>query len=520
MSIDLKANPILPSSDWTKERLVEIYSQFEKLNETKYKYNVFPSQIEIVPYNSMIDNHTTHGGMPILYKHWSFGKSHVQFLNKYKHGQTGLAYEMVTNSNPCVGYLMEENTEVMQALTISHAFFGHNNIFKNNYLHTEWTDAEEILDYLEFSKNYIADCEEKYGEEEVSRLLDACHMLQWGSFTRYKRSRKFSAKDEKKRQIERYKDYQSTYNEIWGTIPSTKKNKENKSTYVSKFGLPEENILYFLEKYSPNLTEWQREIIRIVRNIGQYFYPNIQTNTLHEGCACFTHYHMMYDFYDKGFIHDGAMIEWLKTHAAVVFQPSFEQKFGFGHFNPYALGFAMCQDIYRMAIEPTQEDKKWFPDIAGKPDYIETLKHIWQNYRDESFVRQFLSPKLIRDFRMFSVLDNSTKNEWKITNIHDSEGYTKIRNVLADSYLLDNHIPLVEVADVDIYGDRVLTLQHKSHNGHRLAPYYTQRVIEALSNVWGYPVILNDLYTFTGSEYSKIRVESYEAEPSKPFSDR
>ncbi len=46
----------------------------------------------------------------------------------------GLAYELVINSNPCISYLMEENTMAMQALVIAHACYGHNSFFKNNYL--------------------------------------------------------------------------------------------------------------------------------------------------------------------------------------------------------------------------------------------------------------------------------------------------------------------------------------------------------------------------------------------------
>ena len=51
---------------------------------------------------------------------------------------------------------MEENTATMQTLVIAHAAFGHNHFFKNNYLFKQWTDAEGILDYLEFAKGYIA----------------------------------------------------------------------------------------------------------------------------------------------------------------------------------------------------------------------------------------------------------------------------------------------------------------------------------------------------------------------------
>ncbi|MEL0606618.1 SpoVR family protein, partial [Pseudoalteromonas undina] len=50
---------------------------------------------------------------------------------------------------------------------------------------------------------------------------------------------------------------------------------------------PQENILYFIEKNEPLLESWQREEIRIVRKISQYFYPQKHTQVMNEGWATF-----------------------------------------------------------------------------------------------------------------------------------------------------------------------------------------------------------------------------------------
>ena len=93
--------------------------------------------------------------MPLFYKHWSFGKHFAAARGGCTaQGLQGLAYEIVINSNPCISYIMEENTATMQALVIAHAAFGHNHFFKNNYLFRQWTDADGILDYLDFAKGY------------------------------------------------------------------------------------------------------------------------------------------------------------------------------------------------------------------------------------------------------------------------------------------------------------------------------------------------------------------------------
>ena len=87
-------------------------------------------------------------GMPIGYHHWSFGKRFLATEQVYKRGAMGLAYEIVINSNPCIAYLLEENTMPMQALVIAHACYGHNSFFKGNYLFRAWTQADAIIDYL------------------------------------------------------------------------------------------------------------------------------------------------------------------------------------------------------------------------------------------------------------------------------------------------------------------------------------------------------------------------------------
>ena len=122
-------------------------------------------------------------GMPVIYHHWSFGKQFLSTEKSYKRGQMGLAYEIVINSNPCIAYLMEENSLTMQALVIAHAAYGHNSFFKGNYLFRTWTDADAIIDYMVFAKNYIAECEERHGVdavEDAARLLPRAAELRRG----------------------------------------------------------------------------------------------------------------------------------------------------------------------------------------------------------------------------------------------------------------------------------------------------------------------------------------------------
>src|ERR1700735_5374931 len=91
----------------------------------------------------------------------------------------------------------------------------------------------------------------------------------------------------------------------------------------------------------------------------------------------------------------------------------------------------MMQDIERIVSDPDDEDRLWFPDIAGTKDVMTVLRDIWKNYRDESFISQFLSPRLIRQMRMFHLHDDPDEADGiRVDAIHDERGYRRVRREL------------------------------------------------------------------------------------------
>ena len=196
-----KKEPLTTSSEWTFDLINEYDRELARIAEG-YRLDTYPNQIEVISSEQMLDAYASIG-MPLMYNHWSFGKHFLSNQQRYQSGHMGLAYEIVINSNPCIAYLMEENTMPMQILVLAHASYGHNSFFKSNYLFRTWTDAESIIDYLMFAKKYIAECEEKHGVDAVEEVLDACHALMNQGVNRYKRPRPLSAGEEKERQKER-----------------------------------------------------------------------------------------------------------------------------------------------------------------------------------------------------------------------------------------------------------------------------------------------------------------------------
>ncbi|MBI4128780.1 MAG: SpoVR family protein [Parcubacteria group bacterium] len=478
-------------ANWTEPLIRAAYDEIATIALGEFGLNVYPNQIEIITSEQMLDRYASNG-MPFMYRHWSFGKHFAHHERLYRKGITGLAYEIVINTNPCIVHLMEENSMTMQALVIAHAAFGHNHFFKSNHLFKQWTDAGGILGYLAFARDYIHKCEDEQGMQKVEQVLDSAHALQNLGIDRASRPRKPNLIDEKKRQQARMEEASRSYNDLWEkTLPNRKSSvvEEERDRRRRRLNLPEENILYFIEKNAPRMEPWQREIVRIVRNISQYFYPQQQTKVMNEGCATFVHYQTMRRLHEKGLITDGSMLEFLQSHTNVVFQPRFNEP-GFGGINPYALGFAMMRDIQRIATEPTDEDRRWFPDFAGKGDPWSVLRHAWGEFRDESFIQQFLSPKVIRDFKLFSIYDSAENSELLVDAIHDERGYRKVRRLLAGQYDVAQNDPDIRIEDVDLSGDRTLTLHHVVNNGVRLDQGSVEKTLKHLVSLWGYGVHL------------------------------
>ena len=182
---------------------------------------------------------------------------------------------------------------------------------------------------------------------------------------------------------------------------------------------------------------------------------------MNEGWATFWHYTILNHLYDEGKVTERFMMEFLHNHTNVVFQPPYNSPWYSG-INPYALGFAMFRDIKRICQSPTEEDKYWFPDIAGS-DWLETLHFAMRDFRMRAS-----SASLCR--RRSCVISASSPC-WMTTAITTRRFLRSItrkatvRSALASSqYNLSNLEPNIQVWNVDLRGDRSLTLRYISHN--------------------------------------------------------
>lgn len=490
---------ITSRTDWTPELIERVYRECEIIARDEMELEVYPNQIEIISSEQMIDAYASIG-LPVHYNHWSFGKEFLRNSKAYQTGRQGLAYEIVINSEPCISYLMEENDMTMQAMVIAHAAFGHNTVFRNNICFKQWTNAGSIIDYMIFARDYIRKCEERYGVEVVEQVLDAAHALAPHGVDKFKRKHRPKMTEEARLQ-KLIKDEDQRQREMDIILKKTSKQADEVTVDHEDHGdmEEEENLLYFIMKKSPSLERWKREILRIVYKVNQYFYPQGQTKNLNEGMATFTHYYIMTRLEEKGFLSSDAFLSFLDHHAGVIFQPTYQKRYYSG-INPYALGFAICSDIKRICENPTAEDREWFPHLMGVR-WQDAVKEAVFEHRDDSFVAQYLSPKVIRDLKLFSVaLDYRQRDEQTsdnppaaiVSEIHDDVGYKNIRTALARSMERINYVPQIMVVSADLEGDRTLELKYVPYKDRELEMPDAQTVTDYIELLWGYPVELDD----------------------------
>ncbi len=486
--------PDLPQS-WLYlvERVQSIIAQ------EKYDLDYYKNEIWIIRDDQMLDAYSS-VGMPVNYEHWSFGQQRLAEEKALEKGQMGLAYEIVINTDPAIAYCMEKNSPLMQMLVIAHASFGHNSFFKGNHMFKTHTNASTIIHDLQYMRDYIFECEEKYGYLEVERLLDSCHALESHGVDRYIKPKQKDKKKLKEREdaliekrfttphIDPILGERKTSLDAFDNAANDNSHKNNNTIRR------EENLLKFIADNAPHLPEWKREIIRMVANKAQYFYPQKQTQVMNEGWASFWHYQIIHDMDEMGLLSDKQMGEFYASHTSVLFQPDHDSPYFSGRMNPYTLGFAIFHDIKRICMNPTEEDYKFSPDIAGNGDWLGTLKDAMLNYRDESFVLQYLSPAVIRELSLFAYTDDENEHDYIIAGAQDSrEGFDKVREVLASNYRLADIEPIIEAVEYHHRTDRRLVLEHTVYNDKPLDDKNTNEIMKHLYRLWKHPVILRSV---------------------------
>ncbi len=426
--------------DWSVEKIENIWKHIDRIGREEFGLTYYKPEFHVITSEQMMERYTSIG-MPIFYDHWSFGKQFIDLEQQYTTGKTNLAYELVINSDPGICYLMETNVMPMQTLVMAHAVVGHGSFFKNNALFQHHTQPDDIVNFLCYFKNSIKNYESRYGQAEVTYTLDICHALQ--NMSVFYAGQKFHTNEELlQRKVKRDKAEQESYNELYKvTIEDElyntnafnyKEEELHENLWESDIVETSENILYLIAKYSTYLDAWQKDILKNYCKLQQYFYPQRLTKIINEGWATFIHYQMLSRLYELDLITDEEYMYCLGSHTGVVYQHPYSQ------INPYAIGFAIFMDLKRICETPEEQDFIDYPHLCNT-DWKKSLSFIMETYKDDTFIQQYLTRRVVDDLGLMTLEDNKAKDYYTVTGT----GYDlkTIRKTLAAQCAHLYHLP-------------------------------------------------------------------------------
>ena len=292
-------------SKWTIKDL-EYWDDAIRERVDEFGLDCYPQEFEVCDANQMLSI-MSYSGMPSHYPHWSYGKAFERQKTLYDYGMAGLPYEMVINSDPCLAYLMRDNSLCLQICTIAHVY-GHNDFFKRNF-NFSFTKAGQVLDMFKTHADRIRKyCESpSIGYRKVEHILDAAHALSF-QCRRNPAIRKLDRDEHQQRLIKRAMPDPGPYADL-----EARKNPDLPD--LKKFPLePEEDLLLFIRDHNNRLEDWERDILSIVVETTNYFLPQMETKIINEGWASYWH-HTILNSLD---LPQEIMMEFMVRHSQVI----------------------------------------------------------------------------------------------------------------------------------------------------------------------------------------------------------
>jgi stage V sporulation protein R len=447
----------------------------------KFGLDPFPTNFEIVPATVMYEVGSY--ALPGRYSHWTFGKAYHRMKTMYDFGLSKI-YEVVINTNPAYGFLLETNSPVQNKMVIAHVL-GHVDFFKHNvyFSKTNRRMVESVSTHSQRMMNY----EFQHGRKTVEKFLDSVLAIEEHIDPNFFIKREISAEEEKRRAG--LKPKEGRYDDLWNLEPVSQSSqagtrtgdagesgdrddplREREDRKLPHERLPQKDLLYYLMHNSPVLKSWQRDVMAMVHEEMEYFIPQLQTKVMNEGWASFWHARILRELD----LSDNEHIEFANLHSGVV-SP---QK---GQLNPYYLGYKIFEDIEKRWDNPSDEERENFGRPGGEGR--EKILEVREIDSDVSFLRNYLTEELCEELDLF-VYELVEEEEWTITE----KRWERVRNQLVGN-MTNFGFPYLQVEDGDYNGNRELYLKH-CYEGTELDMRYARKALEHVHKLWGRPVHL------------------------------
>ncbi len=462
----------------------------------------FETIFEIVSYDQ-ISQIAAYGGFPVRYPHWKFGMEYEHLSKSYEYGLSKI-YEMVINTDPCYAYLMDGNSMMDQKLVMAHVY-GHCDFFKNNiwFSKTNRKMMDEMANHATRIRRYM----DRYGQEKVEAFIDVCLSLEnlidrhspYVEKSVVKPAASAPSTGVPLLHVER--DYMRNYiNPPDYVAEQKRKYEETINQRHSKFPQsPERDILNFFIHHAP-LSDWQQDVMSIIRNEAYYFSPQGMTKTMNEGWASYWHAKLM----TTKILKDSEIIDFADKHAGVMSMAP-------NGYNPYKVGIELMRDIEDRwnkgrfgrewdECDDVRERKNWDKKLNLGTEKIFEVRKVCN---DVTFIDQFLTEDFCVRNKMFVYKFNEKTNKFEV----DTADFKAIKAKLL--FQMTNFgQPIIHVEDANFENRGELLLKHL-HEGIDMQPDFMSETLKNVFKVWNRPVNIitvmenvHHLFRFDGKEYS------------------
>jgi stage V sporulation protein R len=445
----------------------------------------FDTIYEMVPPDT-INSLAAQEGFPVRYPHWRFGMNYDQYSKGYEWGLQKI-YEMVINTKPAYAYLMSSNSHVDQKTVMAHVY-GHVDFFKNNYWFSKTN--RKMLDTMANHAVRIRRYMDQHGQDDVENFIDLCLSLDnlidpHLPFNEPKNSAKRDPSLEAAQpnqdvgRIKVDRGYMEKYINPPEFIEEQKKKLAAQNKKEAKFpNHPERDIMLFLVEHAP-LTEWQKDVLRIIRDEAYYFLPQMQTKIMNEGWASYWHSDIM----TKRALKDSEIIDFADHHAGVLcMQP--------GKVNPYKVGIELFRDIEdrwnrgRFGKEyedctNLKERQHWDKKLGlGRKKIFE----VRQVCNDVTFIDEYLTPEFVDRFKLYTYEYNKRTGQHEIVD----RNFKNVKERMLAG-LTNQGQPTISVVDGNFENRGEILLSHR-HLGIDLDMKYARETMRSIFMMWTRPV--------------------------------
>ena len=386
---------------------------------------------------------------------WKYGRDYERIRTINERLYDGLPYEVVINSDPARAYLMKSNTLGVQILVMAHVI-GHVAFFTMNKYFSPTN--KDIIQLMDIAAKRFDGYEKAFGIDEVERIIDASHALQFHSSpfeTETEEIRKKRTFEMRKKIA--HKVSAAEYNDI--TVASD--TEENPMGDIQRFNQrlwreilhttpiePSGDLLRYIIDHSTILENWQKDICEILRKEGQYFWPQMKTKYMNEGFATYWHQIMINRLYQDDLISN-------TEHAEFNYSNSLVKATNPKSMNPYMIGCELWADIvkrwdkglYGLEYENCTDQKEkenWDTKAMAGHD---KMMNIVDSYQDWFFVMDYLTPELVEELNLYVYVLQETPEQYQI--VRTKHNAKQVRDLIVGSFS-HSHIPNIEIVNINL----------------------------------------------------------------------